>query len=359
MLIIFMAHVPTNLWAEYIPARYGWSDATEMFVFCSGFAAALAFGGTFIKAGFWYGSIRIIYRIWQIYAAHIAMFFFIAGIVAAGTMLLDTQDYTESLGISWFFENSLPGIVGLFSMTYVPNYFDILPMYIGALVLLPIIMALSRVHRFLAIGACVLLYCLNYGLGWGVPADLPRGLDREWFFNPMGWQLLFFTGFAFAMGWIKPPPFNRTLLTCAVVFVVVSIPVSRWAIAQNYETLREIRIAIWYFLDKTDFGIIRYVHFLALAYIALYIIRGRAQYLHAAWCRPIITVGQSSLPVFLLSMGLSQLAGMALDVLDRTPLTYALVNVTGLSIVILFAYWCKMLRQQPWRKIMAEREAGS
>lgn len=358
MLIIFMAHVPSNLWAQYIPARYGWSDATEMFVFCSGFAAALAFGGTFIRANFWYGTIRILYRIWQIYAAHIAMFFFIAGVVAAGTVLLDTKDYMAGLGISWFFENTVEGVVGLFTMTYVPNYFDILPMYIGALVLIPVIMALSRVHAYLAMGACVLLYCLNYGLGWGLPADLARGLDREWFFNPMGWQLLFFTGFAFAMGWIKPPPFNRVLLTLAVAYVVVSIPVSRWAIAQHYEFLQEIRDAIWYFRSKTDFGVIRYIHFLALAYIALAIVKNREHLLLSRWVRPIITVGQNSLPIFLLSMGLSRVAGMVLDVLERSPWAFALVNLTGITILVLFAYWCTMLRRQPWRKVIAQREAG-
>ena len=57
MLIIFIAHTPANLWNSFIPARFGWSDATEMFVFCSGFAAAIAFGGTFIKSSFWYGTV--------------------------------------------------------------------------------------------------------------------------------------------------------------------------------------------------------------------------------------------------------------------------------------------------------------
>src|SRR3546814_2318146 len=58
MLIIFVAHVPDNPWAGFIPARFGWSDATEMFVFCSGFAAAIAFGGSFATAGFGYGTVR-------------------------------------------------------------------------------------------------------------------------------------------------------------------------------------------------------------------------------------------------------------------------------------------------------------
>ena len=41
MAIILVAHVPGNPLAEFIPARFGPSDAAEMFVFCSGFAAAL------------------------------------------------------------------------------------------------------------------------------------------------------------------------------------------------------------------------------------------------------------------------------------------------------------------------------
>lgn len=354
MLIIFMAHVPANLWARYIPARFGWSDATEMFVFCSGFAAALAFGSTFIRAGFLYGTARIAYRVWQIYAAHIGMFFFIAATVALGTRVLDTHSYVDGLGITWFFENTWDGMIGLFTLTYVPNYFDILPMYMGALVMMPIVMALSRIHVYLAISACVLLYALNYGLGWGLPGDLYRGVDREWFFNPMGWQLLFFTGFAFAMGWIKPPEPNRVLTAIAIVIVVVSIPVSRWSFAQDYEILREIREWIWFWRDKTDFGLIRYVHFLALAYLALLIVRGREHLLLSRAAMPIITVGRNSLPVFLLSMGLSRVAGMVLDVLERTPLAFAFVNITGIAIVIGFAYWCTMLRRQPWRKVIGE-----
>ena len=50
-LIIFIAHVPANWLTKWIPARFGFSDATEMFVFMSGYAAGIAFGGVFLRAG--------------------------------------------------------------------------------------------------------------------------------------------------------------------------------------------------------------------------------------------------------------------------------------------------------------------
>jgi hypothetical protein len=62
MLIIFIAHVPNYLWVSFIRARYGCSDAAEIFVLCSGYAADIAFGETFLRAKFGYGIARILYR---------------------------------------------------------------------------------------------------------------------------------------------------------------------------------------------------------------------------------------------------------------------------------------------------------
>ena len=66
MLIILIAHIPYDGWALYIPARFGFSDATEMFVFQSGMASAIAFGGTFDRGGFTALLVRVVRRILQI-----------------------------------------------------------------------------------------------------------------------------------------------------------------------------------------------------------------------------------------------------------------------------------------------------
>ncbi|MEQ8602593.1 MAG: OpgC domain-containing protein [Marivibrio sp.] len=359
MLIIFIAHVPGNAWVGYIPARFGWSDATEMFVFCSGFAAAIAFGGTFLKAGFGYGSVRILFRTWQVYAAHIGMVFYIAAIVAAGTFWLETRDYIAQLNLTFLFEEAPTAILGVFTLTYVPNYFDILPMYIGALVMIPAAMALSRVHVLGPFAASVALYWLNFTLGWGLPAELwKEGYSREWFFNPLAWQLLFFTGFSFAMGWLPAPPRSRALTWACALFVLVSIPSAHWPIAQHFETLRWVREAIWELQGKTDFGILRYLHFLALAYLALRIVEGREAHLLSRWAMPVVTVGRNSLAVFLLSMGLARIGGMILDLIGRHAATYALINLGGMAVLIGFAYWCTMLKRQPWREKTKSAGAG-
>src|SRR5208337_1620931 len=65
---------------EYIPARFGFSSAAEMFVFCSGCASAIAFGSVFARCGWGIGTIRIACRIWQLYWAHIGLFLVLATI---------------------------------------------------------------------------------------------------------------------------------------------------------------------------------------------------------------------------------------------------------------------------------------
>ena len=59
MFIILMAHTPGNFLTSWIPARWGFSDATEMFVFCSGMASAIAFGGAFQRSGWLLGTARV------------------------------------------------------------------------------------------------------------------------------------------------------------------------------------------------------------------------------------------------------------------------------------------------------------
>ena len=63
MLIIFVVHVPGNSWSQYIPARFGFSSAAEMFVFCSGCTSSLAFGAVFVRRGWRIGTVRIAHRI--------------------------------------------------------------------------------------------------------------------------------------------------------------------------------------------------------------------------------------------------------------------------------------------------------
>jgi len=50
------------------------SDATEIFIFISGYTAAFVYGRAMLEAGFVVATARILRRVWQIYVAHVFLF---------------------------------------------------------------------------------------------------------------------------------------------------------------------------------------------------------------------------------------------------------------------------------------------
>lgn len=356
MLVIMVAHIQMNPWGNYIPARFGPSDAAEMFVFCSGYAAAIAFGSTFIRIGFWMGAWRIALRCWQVYWAHIGLFIVIAAISVVANEWLGTADrsYIDGLNLGPFFNDPTSQLVGLLTLTYVPNYFDILPMYIVILMMVPLVITLQRIHVYAAIGFCVGLYVLVWIFNLSFPAE--PWSDRRWFFNPLAWQLLFFTAFMLARGWIQAPPFKPWLLLVAAAYVLIMIPISRWQIYTQVPLLQSIHDFLWLRdnpqggIFKTNLSPVRYLHILALAYIAVWVVSGREQALLNWPFRVIVKVGQQALATFLTSMALAWILTIVLDQTGRGPLTVAVVNLFGLATIIAVAYVVGWYKQEPWRR---------
>jgi hypothetical protein len=356
MFIILIAHITGNPWTLWIPARFGFSDATEMFVFCSGMASALAFGAVFSHAGWRMGTLRIAHRIWQVYWVHLGVFFVTLMLMLLLNMTeVFPRDEVGALNLNPFLNNTGPNLIGLLTLTYVPNYFDILPMYLVILALIPVMMALARLDVRLALAASLALWAAATA-GLNFPAELwfTKPSERPWFFNPFAWQLVFFTGFALMAGWLPSPPVRRWLVWTAVAVVVLSVPFAWSKIISQVEFLREVRKAAAPLFDKTDFGILRYVHFLALAYLAWVAVGARGARLQrdglvgqviALICR----VGQQSLAVFAASMVMARVLGAVLNLAGGGALAALAVNLAGFALIIGVARVAAYFKSQPWK----------
>lgn len=374
MFIILFAHTPGNFFTSWIPARWGFSDATEIFVFCSGMASAIAFGRAYDTVGWRLGSARVSFRVWQVYWAHIGLFFAIATFLAAIDMTgLYEKEYIGTLNLWKFFEDPGPQLVGLLTLTYVPNYFDILPMYMVVLVMMPVIMALSRIHLGLVAAFVGLTWLFAQEgllkivwaghLHFALPAE--PWSERTWFFNPFGWQLIFFTGFAFMRGWLPKPPVHPVLIGIALALVLANIPLSHIGMRElGFDWARDWRIANNWLINKSDFGLLRYAHFLALAYLCWVaagdkgarLISDGATVLGRIWQRIlaiILKVGQQSLAVFITSMFIARVSGFVMDNVGRDTWTVVAVNVAGMGVLVLVAYGAGWYKSQPWRKKVA------
>ena len=361
MFIILIAHVPNDWLALWIPARFGFSDATEIFVFCSGMASAIAFGRVFRERGLAMGAARVGFRAWQVYWAHIGLFFAIAAtMVALNALIPEGRDYVGQLNLYPFFKNTETNLLALLTLTYVPNYFDILPMYLVILLMLPVMIALARVHVALAAAASIGIWLGANLADWNLPAE--PWSERQWFFNPFGWQLVFFTGFALMSGWVRPPPVNRRLFWAAAAIVLVIVPFAYFRIYNAVPFFLEWRRDWGVLINKSDFGILRYVHFLALAYVAWVLVgpkgariqpSGGTGFAARSWemtLAVIMKVGQQSLAVFIASMYVARLLGVLFDHVGRNAWSMVYVNALGFAVIIAVAYGVGWFKSQPWKK---------
>ena len=361
MFIILIAHTPGNWLTLWIPARFGFSDATEIFVFCSGMASAIAFGRVFREQGLGMGSARVGFRVWQVYWAHVCLFIAIAAtMVVLNAMFPDgDRNYVNQLNLGHFFDRPMENLVGILTLTYVPNYFDILPMYIVILVMMPVMVFLARIHVLLVVAASLAIW-LAANFEWlNLPAE--PWSERKWFFNPFGWQLVFYTGFALMSGWFRPPPVDKRRFWSAVVIVLVIVPFAYFRIHREVEFIQEWRTEWKFLFAKTEFGILRYIHFLALAYVAWVLVGPKGDYIQPrgdgpfarSWTvilKVIMKVGQQSLAVFIASMYIARILGAIFDQVGMTHFTMLWVNALGFALIILVAYGAGWFKGQPWKK---------
>ena len=142
--LIFIDHLPPNLLTWLTIRNYGFSDATEIFIFISGYTAAFVYGRAMREAGFVVATARILRRVWQIYVAHVFLFtIFLAEISYVATSF-ENPLYTEEMGIMDFLKQPDITIVQALLLRFRPVNMDVLPLYIVLMLFLPFILWLMK-----------------------------------------------------------------------------------------------------------------------------------------------------------------------------------------------------------------------
>lgn len=357
MLIIFVAHLPQNSWNAWIPARFGFSSGAELFVFCSGIASALAFGSVFTRRGLWLGTARIAYRIWQVYWAQIGLVLALIALAAALDRLFGLTELAQQFPP--LLTDPAGALLGIATLTWQPDYLDILPMYLVILALVPVMMLGRRLHPALPFLAAALLYAAVWARGINLPGNPWNG--SGWFLNPFAWQLIFFIGFFIGMKWLPVPRLgDRRLMLAAALFVLVSVPLSFWGILEHWPLAQAARDLLLPASEKTDLHILRVLHFLALAYLMLSLIEPWRDRLDRGAGHLLVLIGRQSLAAFLASAVLARLLGAVADMAGRSEPVTALLNLIGFALILATAVVVGWFKRAPWagpdRKPAAERQ---
>ncbi len=351
--LIFLDHIPSNIVSWITIRNYGFSDATEIFVFISGYTAAYVYGRAMREHGTVVASARILKRAWQIYVAHIFLFAIYMAEIAYVSRSFENPLYGEEMGIFEFLQQPDVTLVQAMLLKFKPANMDVLPLYIVLLAGFPPVLWLMLRKPAVALGASVLLYMLTWYFGWNLPA-YPNG---TWVFNPFAWQLLFVFGAWCALGGTKKLQFvinARITMVIAIIYLLFAFAIALTWYVPGLDGMVPRFLEDWmYPIDKTNLDVLRFAHFAALAILVVRLVPVDWPGLRSIWLRPAILCGQHSLEIFCLGVFLSFAAHFVL--VDINESVGMQIGTSLLGIVLMVATAAMI----SWYKRIEGRSPGS
>jgi hypothetical protein len=331
--LIFLDHVPNNIVAWFTIRNYGFSDATEIFIFISGYTAAFVYGRTMLQRGFIVSGARILKRAWQIYVAHVFLFAIYIAEISYVASSFENPLYVEEMNALNFLKNPDVTIIQALLLKFKPANMDVLPLYIVLLMMFPAVLWLLLRNASIALALSVGLYVLTWEYGWNIPS-YPSG---HWFFNPFAWQLLFVFGAWCALG--GATRLAAALRSPVTMWLAIAYLMFAFGITLTWHFPRwGVFVPHWlgewmYPIDKTNLDVLRFAHFLALAALTVRFIPRDWPALHSRWLRPAILCGQHSLEIFCLGVFLAFAAHFVMVEFFGGLHMQVLLSMTGILVM--------------------------
>ena len=334
LLTIFVDHIPRNGPALLTLHNFGFSDAAEIFVLLAGYSSMIAYGGLFRRAGIRTALERILRRCVRIYL-------FQAGLLLATLVIvrvwMDLTGLTPRFGVAPLLQMGLlPGLLRGLALNALPNYLDILPLYILLLALFPLVyLGMQRgVWGVLALSGTLWLAAnVDHRL------NLPNAaaVDDGWYFNPFAWQFLFVIGAALARAVRASDgllPWRGWAVAAAWAYLAFALlQGGSWA-ESGLPALRPLAIGV---PDKSHVGPLRLLDILALSYLLF----SAPAVLRASRWRPLRLIdacGRHSLEIFAAGCLAALIGRILYRTFDATwPLQVA-VNLGGLAAMLGLAH---------------------
>jgi len=330
---IFLDHIPNNVGSWFTLRNYGFSDATEVFMFVSGVTCAIAYGRTRRRQG-WRGVVaHTLRRGWDIYAGFLLLTLACAIVVfmAGGGRLADDSNTRILL------EQPGPTLLHATLLQYRPVNTDVLPTFVlFHLLFAPLLLALQRAPNT-TLATSFGLYVLVQRFGWNIPAWPAYG----WYFNPHAWQLLFVLGAWWALhgrSRLRKQIASRAALWLAASYLAFSfIVVMSWTFTPLAALIPDAVARAIYPIDKPDLDPLRLLHFLALAVVAARLAPRRRDGLLTPPLVAAIRCGENSLPIYCLGVLFALVGHIILTQVSGGLAMQVAVSIAGILAMVLAA----------------------
>ncbi len=352
LLFIVVDHMPGNPLGKVTMRHWSLADATEAFVFISGFTAAMVQLRLIAREGRLVAAGRMLRRSARIHLAFVATALALCALIAGAAALdLEQQAVWTGFGAALVAE-PLRFALGVVAMVIQPGLVNVLPLYVLLMLAAPLIVWGLEAVPLTTLAASLALWWTAPGLNALLPSDRPEG----YLFNPFAWQGIFVLGALFGVhgrallerldrgAWALTPVALAIALAAAFLAPVWEVP----SVAPDSVFAGLVKAI--YPIDKWNLDPVRVASFLALAWLA----RRLTLWIAMPWDGPALAwlslIGRHGLPCFALGTVIS-LAG---DIIARNPGLPGADYVAALVAALLL--WATALASAYWdRRALAAR----
>lgn len=348
---IFLNHIPNNAVSWITSRSFGFSGASDAFIFIVGYTAALAYAPIMRERGAIVGVTRVVRRAWQLYAAFVVLFAIYAVSIGDAATRYAAPDILYDFNFTGLLDDPVRTVThGLLLQSRALNL-DLLQLSVVLMACFPAVLWLMLRAPTFTLAASVALYVAARQFEWTLSA-FP---DGSWSFNPFCWQLLFVLGAWCALGganrlsrWFRAPAWVYP----GIAYLVFAFAMT---MAGRFPALGEM-LPGWLhdgFIpnDRTNLPPYRILHFAIVALFATRLIPKTWPGLTSPLSRPLIVCGEQALPVFCVGVFLSLAAHFVLLTGSGSIVQQIMVSLCGIVIMTLaanYVSWSKRQDRQPF-----------
>lgn len=355
---LFLDHVPHNAVSALTLRNFGFSGATDLFVFVGGYVAAILYGKMMLERGFVVTATRVFRRVWQLYAAYVVLFVIYINLIGYVARQTAAPEIIHEFNVAGILGHTIRTLIYGLLLQAKPLNLDVLQLFIVLMAFFPIVLfGMLRRPNLTAAGSIVLyLAARQFDLNL---SSFPEG---RWYFNPFSWQLLFVLGAWFASMSAKQMQTIRTLQE------ISALRIAAWAYllfalvvtaAGKFPQLAELipGSVLDAFLpnDKENLAPYRVLHFLSMAFLLTFLVPRNWHGFQWPALQPVVKCGEEWLAVFCAGVFLSFAGHFILITGPNLLAMHFLVSIAGISIMTAVAYYVSWSKRQDYKPALSTR----
>ena len=349
---LFLDHIPHNAVSALTLRNFGFSGATDLFVFVGGYAAAILYGKMMLERGFVVTATRIFRRVWQLYAAYVVLFVIYINLIGYVAKQTAAPEIIHEFNVAGILGHTVRTLIYGLLLQAKPLNLDVLQLFIVLMAFFPIVLFGTLRRPNLTAAGSISLYLAARKFDLNL-SSFPEG---RWYFNPFSWQLLFVLGAWFASTSAKQMRTIRSLQEISILriaawaYLLFALVVTA---AGKFPPLAEYIpgsvLDVFLPNDKENLAPYRVLHFLSMAFLFTFLVPRNWHGFQWPALQPVVKCGEEWLAVFCAGVFLSFAGHFILITGPNLLAMHFLVSIAGISVMAAVAYYVSWSKRQDYK----------